>query len=122
MLIWLLTHHHPRDKNILFGLCDAGIRHPMLRWVRREFLEETRLAGLGSLRMDLGFTASHPVGVYALAAKTHRQITQSPTHLVEAQEALDGGALPNDGCCSRHMVKTALWSPQEETIFYEGRM
>ena len=118
---WLLTHIDPRDHDAIFGLSDTGIGHPELEWIRRESLEGTRLPGFGSLRIDPSFVSRHPVGVYAYAAKLRRQITEYPQHLTDALAALKDGALPNEKCCSQHMVKTALWSKRHHgSVSYSG--
>ena len=73
---WLLTEIDPESPDIAFGLCDLGMGCPELGSVRISELESVRgLSGL-PIERDKFFKASHPLSIYARAARQARRITE----------------------------------------------
>jgi hypothetical protein len=81
---WLLTEIDPNELNIAFGLCDLGLGFPELGNVYLPELVALR-GKLGlPIERDLHFTATHPLSVYARAARSLSGITASATDLETA--------------------------------------
>jgi hypothetical protein len=84
---WLLTEIESEAPEIAFGLCDLGMGFPELGNVS--------LAELAALRGKLGlpierdrhFKATHPLSVYADAARQGDAITEDPQKLAQAAAA-----------------------------------
>jgi hypothetical protein len=76
------------DGNTLFGLADLGFGCPELGSVSLAEMAAVRLPlGLG-IERDCHFAATHPLSVYAKAARMEGRITESPAHLATAAAAL----------------------------------
>jgi len=71
---WLLTEIDPDEPDIAFGLCDLGMGFPELGSVSLSEIAAVR--GRLGLRVerDLHFEATHPLSVYARAARTAEAI------------------------------------------------
>jgi len=75
---WLLTEIDPDDADIAFGLCDLGLGHPELGFVRLSDLERLR-GGLGlPVERDLHFAAAGPLSAYVMAARQADRIVTDP--------------------------------------------
>ena len=88
---WLIASMNPQDEDILYGLCDLGLGHPELGYVRLSELQSVTVrvppggsAGIG-LEQDLYFRPCHSLGVYADAARRNGAITEAPRLLDAAQ-------------------------------------
>lgn len=80
---WLLTELDS-DGDTLFGLCDLGFGCPELGSVSHAELARVGVAlGLG-IERDLHFAASHPLSVYAQAARMHGRIVEDTSALADA--------------------------------------
>ncbi len=87
---WLATEIDADD--ILFGLADLGFGCPELGSFSLAELEAVRLPfGLG-IERDLLFEASHPLSVYAEAARAAGSIVLSEQRLLTAARRLSGRA------------------------------
>lgn len=76
------------DGDTLFGLCDLGFGCPELGFASLSEIAAVRLPlGLG-IERDLHSEATHPLSVYAQAARASGQITEHPDHLACAAVAL----------------------------------
>ena len=83
---WLLTEVDPDDPDIAFGLCDLGLGHPELGYVRLSDLERLR-GGLGlPVERDLSFEAAGPLSAYVMAARQADRIVTDPG-VIRAQAA-----------------------------------
>lgn len=88
---WLLTELDPQEPDIAFGLCDLGMGYPELGYVSLAELASVR-GKLGlPIERDLHFTATHPLSVYAHAARVAEAITEDEQALAKAAAALAGG-------------------------------
>jgi hypothetical protein len=76
------------DRDTLFGLCDLGFGFPELGSASLSEIVSVRLPFGLSIERDLSFAATHPLSVYAEAARLCGQITQHPDHLARAEAAL----------------------------------
>lgn len=78
---WLLTEIDPYNPDTAFGLCDLGMGFPELGYVN--LFELTALGGhlRLSVEQDGTFKATHPIRVYAQAAKMAWAITEEPAAL-----------------------------------------
>jgi len=76
------------DGDTLFGLCDLGFGFPELGSASLSEIVSVRLPFALSIERDLSFVATHPLSVYAEAARLCGQITQHPDHLARAEAAL----------------------------------
>lgn len=84
---WLFTELCP-DGDTLFGLCDLGFGCPELGYASLAELAAVRLPlGLG-IERDLAFAPTHPLSVFAAAARDLGRITEYPGHLARAAERL----------------------------------
>ena len=84
---WLLTELDG-DGDTLFGLCDLGFGCPELGCVSLAEITGIRV-GLGlQIERDLNFAASHPLSVYAEAARRHGGITETSAVLADAARRL----------------------------------
>ena len=85
---WLIAEMYPDDPDILFGLCDLGLGFPELGTV--SFSELKALHGrLGlPVERDLHFTATHPLSIYAEAARFAGCITTEGHQLDYAAQRL----------------------------------
>ncbi len=81
---WLLTEIDLDEPDIAFGLCDLGLGFPELGNI---YLPEL-IAFRGKLGLpierDVHFTATHPLSVYARAARSRSGITISATDIETA--------------------------------------
>lgn len=85
---WLATEMD--EDGILFGLADLGFGCPELGGFALAELEAVRLPfGLG-IERDLGFTAHHPLSVYAAAARSAGSILLGERSLREAAARMSG--------------------------------
>jgi Protein of unknown function (DUF2958) len=86
---WLLSELDPENERIAFGLCDLGMGYPELGYVDLEELAELK-TGFGApvVERDLHFKATHPMSVYAEAARHWEYITTQPEPLARAVERL----------------------------------
>jgi len=85
---WLITEMMPDEPDILFGLCDLGMRCPELGYASLSELQSvTGRLGLG-IERDLNFAARYPLSVYAEAARIAGGITESEDVLAQAAAAL----------------------------------
>lgn len=81
---WLLTEIDPNEPDIAFGLCDLGLGFPELGNVYLPELVALR-GKLGlPIERDLHFKATHPLSMYARAARSRSGITTSVTDLEAA--------------------------------------
>jgi hypothetical protein len=80
---WLLTELAP-DGDTLFGLCDLGFGCPELGSVSLAEIERVRVPPSPGIERDLHFAASHPLSVYAEAARMHGGIVEDATALADA--------------------------------------
>lgn len=84
---WLLTELYP-DGDTLFGLCDLGFGCPELGSVSLAEIASVRVPfGLG-IERDLHFAPSHPLSVYAEAARRHGGIVEDAAALADAAPRL----------------------------------
>lgn len=84
---WLLTELDP-DGDTLFGLCDLGFGCPELGSASLAEIASVRVPfGLG-IERDLHFAASHPLSVYAEAARLHGGIVEDAAALADAARRL----------------------------------
>jgi hypothetical protein len=85
---WLLSEVDPEERDIAAGLCDLGLGFPELGCVSLAELRSVR----GELGLPvgraLGFTAEHPLSVYAEAARQAERITEDSQSLLQAAAAL----------------------------------
>ncbi|CAO4135371.1 DUF2958 domain-containing protein [Methylorubrum extorquens] len=64
------------DGDTLFGLCDLGVGEPELGYVSLDELKEVS-AGLAiGLERDRSFRGTHPISVYARAARAAGRIVE----------------------------------------------
>lgn len=62
---WLLTELDPKDPDLAFGLCDLGLGHAELGYVRLSEIEMvTATLGL-DVQRDTRFKADKPLSAYA---------------------------------------------------------
>jgi len=81
---WLITELDSEEQDILFGLCDLGLGFPELGSVRLSELKSVR-GRLGlPVERDLHFEATHPLSVYAEAARLAGSIVENRNSLDEA--------------------------------------
>jgi hypothetical protein len=75
---WLLSEIDPTQPDLAFGLCDIGHGTPELGWV--SLSEITALRGKIGLPVerDRFFEATHPLSLYAKAARRAGQIIHPP--------------------------------------------
>ena len=85
---WLLTEIDPYEPELAFGLCDLGLGFPELGYVN--LFELTALGGHLRLPVerDRHFKATHPISVYAQAARMAWAITEEPAALQLAEMIL----------------------------------
>lgn len=81
---WLLTELDPDDPDLAFGLCDLGMGHPELGYVRLSELEGTRGPRGLPVERDRHFKAFHPLSNYAAAARHAGAITENLRDLANA--------------------------------------
>ncbi|WCS25698.1 DUF2958 domain-containing protein [Methylobacterium sp. NMS14P] len=70
---WLICAMEP-DGDTLFGLCDLGVGEPELGYVSLDELKEVSAGLVIGLERDLSFRATHPISIYARAARAARRI------------------------------------------------
>jgi hypothetical protein len=71
------------DGDVLFGLCDLGFGCPELGSASLSEIAGVRLPlGLG-IERDIHFAPTHPLTVYAEAARRAGRITEHPARLAE---------------------------------------
>lgn len=83
---WLLTEPDG-DGDTLFGLCDLGFGCAELGSASLAEIAGVRVGGLG-IERDPHFAASHPLSVYAEAARRHGGIVEHSTALADAARRL----------------------------------
>lgn len=85
---WLITEIDPHNPDMAFGLCDLGLDAPELGYI--SLAEMTNLRGCIRLPVerDRWFTATHPISVYAQAARMAGAITEEPATLQLAEAIL----------------------------------
>ena len=86
---WLFTSRDPECHDFHFGLCDLGMGFPELGSQSLQELQNIRLPFGLVIERDLHFKATHPIQVYAAAARIQSRITFSRAHLEAAQQELD---------------------------------
>ena len=84
---WLLTEIDPESSSIAFGLCDLGFQCPELGSVPISELESLRGKFGLPIERDLYFKATHPLTVYADAARRAGGITEDQKALMQAAAA-----------------------------------
>jgi hypothetical protein len=87
---WLISEVDPfYDNDIAFGLCDLGFGTPELGSLSISELEQAVHPRTGlKVERDLHFTPTHPMSVYAKAARMCQRITEDPAELAEAVAVL----------------------------------
>ncbi|MEJ1930673.1 DUF2958 domain-containing protein [Nostoc sp. NIES-2111] len=85
---WLLTEIDNCCPGIAYGLCDLGLGFPELGYVSLEELVTVRGPLKLPVERDLQFSATHPISVYAEAARNARCITTDSRLLEQAKEKL----------------------------------
>lgn len=80
---WLLTELDS-DGDTLFGLCDLGFGCPELGSASLAEITGVRVAFGLKIERDLHFAASHPLSVYAEAARRHGGIIEDAAALADA--------------------------------------
>ncbi|RCR67529.1 DUF2958 domain-containing protein [Larkinella punicea] len=85
---WLITEIDPYAPDTAFGLCDLGLDAPELGYIN--LFELTTLGGYLRLPVerDRCFTATHPISVYAQAARMAWAITEESAALQLAEAIL----------------------------------
>lgn len=76
------------DGDVLFGLCDLGFGCPELGSASLAEIASLRLPLGLAIERDLHFEPTHPLSVYAAAARLAGRITEHPARLAEAAAAL----------------------------------
>jgi hypothetical protein len=64
------------DGDTLFGLCDVGVGEPELGYVSLDELKEISAGLAVGLECDHSFKGTHPISVYARAAKVAGRIVE----------------------------------------------
>ena len=72
---WLLCELDA-DGDTLFGLCDLGFGEPELGYVSLDELKEVSAGLAVGLERDLSFEGTHPISVYARAARAAGRIVE----------------------------------------------
>lgn len=85
---WLLSELDPREPTQAFGLCDLGQGYPELGYVSLQELESVRGPMGLEIERDSRFEATHPISIYAEAARRAERIVEDDRHLQEAAAAL----------------------------------
>ena len=85
---WLLSELDPAEPTHAFGLCDLGQGYPELGYVSLSELESVHGPMGLHVERDNWFEATHPISVYAEAARRAECIVDDERHLVEAAAAL----------------------------------
>jgi hypothetical protein len=86
---WLLTETDSEYPDCAFGLCDLGLGFPELGSVSLNEISSIR-GRLGlPIERDQHFEPSHPLSVYAEAARHARTITEDEKALAQAAAALE---------------------------------
>jgi hypothetical protein len=84
---WLLTELDPNDHDHAFGLCDLGFGEPELGYVSIEEITSTKGPYGLHVERDRLFEGTHPIGVYARAARQHETIVEDPAILDQFEGA-----------------------------------
>lgn len=85
---WLISEIDPEEPEIAFGLCDLGLGCPELGCISLAELRALR-GNLGlPVERDLSFTATHPMSVYAEAARQAEGVTENHQALEQAVAAI----------------------------------
>lgn len=84
---WLISEMDA-NRDTLFGLADLGFGCPELGSVSLSELASVRLPLGLCLERDCHFSATHPLSVYAEAARAQGCITEIPAQLAAAAAAL----------------------------------
>lgn len=85
---WLISELDPVEPTHAFGLCDLGQGYPELGYVSLQELETVRGPMGLPVERDNWFEATHPMSVYAEAARRAERIVEDERHLIEAAAAL----------------------------------
>lgn len=81
---WLINEIDPDERDLAFGLCDLGMGCPELGYVSIPELFSLR-GKLGlAVERDRHFTATHPISVYARAARIAGCIVEDEKSLAQA--------------------------------------
>lgn len=90
---WLITSMDPEDEDTMFGLCDLGMGFPEMGYVSLSELQSVELnVRMGPhtipvrIERDMYFRATHPLRVYAEAARHDSGITQDEGKLAAAAD------------------------------------
>lgn len=75
---WLLTELDPADTDLAFGLCDLGLGHPELGFVRLSELQALRHDIGLPVERDPGFAAAGPLSAYVVAARRAARLVTDP--------------------------------------------
>ena len=84
---WLLSELDA-DGDTLFGLCDLGFGCPELGSASLAEIASVRVGFGLRVERDLHFTATHPLAVYAEAARHNGGITENDAALAAAAKRL----------------------------------
>ena len=84
---WLISEIDPEYPDIAFGLCDLGMGFPEIGSVSLSEIEEAQ-CDLWQLKRDLTFKGSHPLSVYAKAARWAGEIVTDEVSLQFAMQQL----------------------------------
>lgn len=84
---WLLTEL-ASDGDTLFGLADLGFGCPEIGYAGLSEIAAVHLPLGLRIERDILFEATHPLSVYAEAARMRGHITQQTAHLTRAAAAL----------------------------------
>lgn len=84
---WLFSELAP-DGDTLFGLCDLGFGCPELGSASLAEIAGVRVGHGLKIERDLHFSATHPLAVYAEAARQHGGITETDAALAAAAQRL----------------------------------
>lgn len=88
---WLLTEIDNCYPDMAFGLCDLGMGFPELGYVSLEELATVRGPLKLPVERDLHFEATHPISVYAEAARNSGSIMTDSRLLEQTQGRLIRG-------------------------------
>ena len=105
------------DGDTLFGLCDLGFGCPELGSASLAEIASVTVAFGLKIKRDLHFAATHPLTVYAEAARQHGGIVENDTNLAQAAQRLArernplAPSIPPDGDKSLHTERPRAGFP-----------
>lgn len=103
---WLFAEGELERENFrMFGLADLGLGNPELGYAKLEDMAEAFRRTGKTLERDMYFKATHPLSVYARAAKTKRRITEDTGDL-NAAAATDDDTPERDAAIAAKETKT----------------